>query len=124
MGLFEQIVAVYPDITIEDTFPPRNYFRIQNDLDGNGEYIAEWNHPTYPEPTEDELAAAVPPPAPEPAKLTDKLAALGIEELGAAVDTNKTAISSLKGSLTKANNKITDLETRLSALEAALGVGG
>jgi hypothetical protein len=58
MDLYSQIVSIYPDITIEDTLPPRNYFRLQNDLDGRGDYIAEWNHPTYPEPTPEQLANA------------------------------------------------------------------
>jgi hypothetical protein len=30
--------------------------RLQNDSDGNGDYIAAWEHPTLARPTEQELA--------------------------------------------------------------------
>jgi len=29
---------------------------LQNDLDGRGDYIAKWEHPTLPRPTEEQLA--------------------------------------------------------------------
>jgi len=29
---------------------------VQNDSDGNGDYIAAWNHPTLPRLTDEELA--------------------------------------------------------------------
>jgi hypothetical protein len=30
--------------------------RLQNDSDGRGDYIKEWNHPTLSRPTEEQLA--------------------------------------------------------------------
>ena len=29
---------------------------LQNDSNGKGDYIKEWNHPTLPRPTEEQLA--------------------------------------------------------------------
>jgi len=29
---------------------------LQNDSDGRGDYIAAWDHPTLPRPTEEQLA--------------------------------------------------------------------
>lgn len=29
---------------------------LQSKVDGKGDYIKEWNHPTYPRPTEEQLA--------------------------------------------------------------------
>jgi len=53
MNLYEQIKAVYPqlqDVDFIDTI------RLQNDSDGKGDYIAAWEHPTLPRPTEEQLA--------------------------------------------------------------------
>ena len=52
MTLYEKIVAVYPELTINEF---ATVIRLQNDSDGRGDYIAEWNHPTYPKPTEEQL---------------------------------------------------------------------
>ena len=54
MTLPEKILALYPELTIEDLID--GYIRLQNDSDGRGDYIAEWNHPTLPRPTEEQLA--------------------------------------------------------------------
>ena len=53
--MFEKIIAIYPELTDAD-FGPRGTIRLQNDSDGRGDYIAEWNHPIYPKPTEEQLA--------------------------------------------------------------------
>ena len=55
MSLYEKIKQLYPDLTNED-FSPRGTIRLQNDLDVRGDYIATWNHPTLPRPTEEQLA--------------------------------------------------------------------
>jgi len=52
MTLYDKIIALYPDLTDKDFFKD---IRLQNDSDGHGDYIAEWNHPTYPKPTDEEL---------------------------------------------------------------------
>jgi hypothetical protein len=48
-------MALYIELTIED-FGPRGTITLQNDSDGRGDYIAAWNHPTLPRPTEEQLA--------------------------------------------------------------------
>ena len=53
MTLYEKIMAIYPELTTEDFL---TVIRLQNDSDGRGDYIAEWNHPTLPRPTDEELA--------------------------------------------------------------------
>lgn len=56
MTLYEKIMHVYPDLEVRD-FVPGGVIRLQNDSDGNGDYIASWEHPEYPEPTQEQLDA-------------------------------------------------------------------
>jgi hypothetical protein len=51
MTLYEKIITLYPQLTDADFL---TVIRLQNDLDGRGDYIAEWNH-TLPKPTEEQL---------------------------------------------------------------------
>jgi hypothetical protein len=53
MTLYEKIKTVYPELTDADFM-----FNIvlQNDSDGQGDYIAKWDHPTLARPTEEQLA--------------------------------------------------------------------
>ena len=53
MTLVEKIISIYPELS-EVLFV--NEIIIQNDSDGKGDYIKEWNHPTLPRPTEEQLA--------------------------------------------------------------------
>ena len=53
MNLYEKIIALYPELTDKDFLTT---IRLQNDSDGRGDYIAEWNHPTLSRPTDEELA--------------------------------------------------------------------
>ena len=53
MNLYEKIMALYPSLTTQDFLTT---IRLQNDSDGRGDYIASWNHPTLPRPTDEELA--------------------------------------------------------------------
>lgn len=55
MTLSEKIRAIYPELTDAD-FGFLGAIRLQNDSDGNGDYIKEWNHPTLPRPTDEQLA--------------------------------------------------------------------
>jgi len=55
MTLYEKIKAIYPQLTDAD-FGIVGIIRLQNDGDDRGDYIAEWNHPTLPRPTEEQLA--------------------------------------------------------------------
>lgn len=53
MTLYDKIIALYPDLEQQDFL---TVIRLQNDSDGKGDYIALWNHPTYPRPTQEQLA--------------------------------------------------------------------
>ena len=52
MTLFEKITTIYPNLDDRDL---ALYIRLQNDLDGKGDYIALWNHPTLTKPTQEQL---------------------------------------------------------------------
>ena len=56
MTLYEKIKTLYPDLTDADFAPMRGTITLQNDSDGRGDYIAKWEHPTLPRPTEEQLA--------------------------------------------------------------------
>ena len=51
MNLYEKIMALYPELTQDDFMTT---IRLQNDSDGNGDYIKEWNH-TLPKPTDEQF---------------------------------------------------------------------
>ena len=44
MTLYEKITTLYPELTNAD-FAPEGTIMLQNDSDGKGDYIKEWNHP-------------------------------------------------------------------------------
>ncbi len=50
--LSEKIKQLYPSLNDQDF---RTVITLQNDSDGKGDYIAKWEHPTLPRPTEDQL---------------------------------------------------------------------
>ncbi len=54
MTLFEKIKQLRNTLTDED-FAPEGTIVLQNDSDGKGDYIKEWNHPTVTRPTNQEL---------------------------------------------------------------------
>lgn len=53
MTLYEKIVAIYPALLDQEWHTTG--IRLQNDSDGRGDYIAEWNHPILPKPTDEQL---------------------------------------------------------------------
>ena len=53
MTLYEKIMVLYPDLQQQDFL---TVIRLQNDSDGRGDYIAKWEHPTLPRPTEEQLS--------------------------------------------------------------------
>jgi hypothetical protein len=53
MTLYDKIKAIYPQLTDAD-FGIAGTIHLQND--GQGDYIAAWNHPTLARPTEEQLA--------------------------------------------------------------------
>jgi hypothetical protein len=54
MTLYEKIIEIYPELTDEDFFGIKPTIRLQNDSDGKGDYIAKWEHPTLPRPTDED----------------------------------------------------------------------
>ena len=52
MTLFEKIKTIYPNLQDRDL---ALYIILQNDSDGQGDYIALWNHPTLSKPTKEQL---------------------------------------------------------------------
>jgi hypothetical protein len=53
MTLYDKIKALYPKLEDKDFV---DIIRLQNDSNGNGDYIAKWEHPTFARPTEEQLA--------------------------------------------------------------------
>jgi hypothetical protein len=53
MTLYDKIKALYPTLQDADFM---DTIRLQNNSDGNGDYIAKWEHPTLARPTEEQLA--------------------------------------------------------------------
>ena len=60
MNLYEKITAVYPQLRIID-FNTQGTIELRNDSDGNGDYIARWEHPTLAQPTQEQLDAVEAP---------------------------------------------------------------
>jgi hypothetical protein len=50
--MYEKLLKLYPELTIQD-FSPRGTILLQDD--GESAYIAKWEHPTLPRPTEEQL---------------------------------------------------------------------
>jgi hypothetical protein len=50
--MYEKIIKLYPELTVED-FSPRGTIQLQDD--GQGAYIAKWEHPTLAKPTAEQL---------------------------------------------------------------------
>ena len=55
MTLYEKIISLYPELS--DFNFAKGIIILQNDSDGKGEYIAKWEHPTLPKPTQEQLEA-------------------------------------------------------------------
>jgi hypothetical protein len=54
MSLYDKIIKLYPELKTYDFLNAD--ICLQNDSDGRGDYIAKWEHPTLPRPTDEELA--------------------------------------------------------------------
>jgi hypothetical protein len=55
MNLYEKIMTIYPQLVDTDFMPFLGTIALQND--GVGDYIAKWEHPEYPRPTDEQLAS-------------------------------------------------------------------
>jgi hypothetical protein len=53
MNLHEKIIQIYSELATFDF--ANGVITLQNDSDGKGDYIKEWNHPTLAKPTEEQL---------------------------------------------------------------------
>ena len=53
--MIEKIKALYLELTDADFVGRTATIILQNDSDGRGDYIAAWDHPTLPRPTEEQL---------------------------------------------------------------------
>jgi hypothetical protein len=54
MTLLEKIISLYPELATYDF--AFGEIQLQNDSNGHGDYIREWNHPTLQRPTDEQLA--------------------------------------------------------------------
>ena len=54
--MIEKIKTLYPELTDLDFDLTLGTILLQNDTDGKGDYIAKWEHPTLPKPTDEQLA--------------------------------------------------------------------
>ena len=55
MTLYNKIITLYPELESFDF--ASGVITLQNDSDGQGDYIALWNHPTLSKPTQEQLDA-------------------------------------------------------------------
>lgn len=51
--MYEKIIKLYPSLSPEDFNPLTGTILLRDD--GQGDYIAKWDHPTLAKPTEDQL---------------------------------------------------------------------
>ena len=51
--MYEKILTIYPELANFDF--ANGVIKLQNDSDGKGDYIKEWNHPTLTKPTDEQL---------------------------------------------------------------------
>ena len=59
MSLVKKIKKIYPSLTSEDfDVAAKGTILVQNDSDGKGDYIKEWNHPSLSKPTQSQLDSA------------------------------------------------------------------
>ena len=54
MTLPEKIKTIYPELKNEMFL---DNIRLRNDMDGRGDYIEKWEHPTLSKPTAEQLEA-------------------------------------------------------------------
>ena len=55
MSLFDKIKTIYPSLTDVDFHPIFGTIVLQNDSNGQGDYIAKWNHLTFAKLSDSEL---------------------------------------------------------------------
>jgi hypothetical protein len=53
--MYEKLIELYPELTLVDFSPATGTIALQDNSDGNGVFIANWEHPTLPRPTQEQL---------------------------------------------------------------------
>ena len=53
--LYDKIKTLYPELTDADFIGRNATITLQNDSDGKGDYIKNWSHPDFPQPTQEQL---------------------------------------------------------------------
>jgi hypothetical protein len=56
MTLYEKITNLYPELLLADFSPSTGTISLLDNSDGNGVFIAKWEHPTLSRPTDTQLA--------------------------------------------------------------------
>lgn len=54
MSIVDKIFEIYPELTKADFM---QFVLVQDDSNGQGPYIAKWEHPSLAKPTDDQLKA-------------------------------------------------------------------
>jgi hypothetical protein len=57
MDLYQKIISIYPNLSDQQEKFMDGTIMLQNDSDGNGDYIREWHDPDHPRPTQAQLDA-------------------------------------------------------------------
>jgi hypothetical protein len=57
MTLYDKIIVLYSELTLDDFMPLTGTILLQNDSDGRGDYIKSWTHPDLTQPTQEQLDA-------------------------------------------------------------------
>lgn len=56
MSIRDKLIQIYPELKTLDF--SAGVITLENASDGEGDYIAEWNHPTLVRPTDEQLKGA------------------------------------------------------------------
>jgi len=57
MELYHKLFVIYPELTEADFDLRTGIIELHDKSDGNGAYIAKWEHPTLAQPTQAQLDA-------------------------------------------------------------------
>jgi hypothetical protein len=57
MSLYDKIIKIYPELTLDDFSLFNGTILLQNDSDDKGDYIAKWEHPSFAQPTQQQIDA-------------------------------------------------------------------
>jgi hypothetical protein len=57
MSLYDKIIKIYPALTLDNFSLFNGTILLQNDSDDKGDYIAKWEHPSFAQPTQQQIDA-------------------------------------------------------------------